>query len=130
MVRGVGGWQPPTGFLGQRPKWDGAKPSPSGEPTTTEAKRVVIVGYTGTSPVAHTRKRSNVQICVLRLSFPCALFRVGFAANRSVLRLFWAFRTVPVKCSVPTVYDRGISGFVRCTHIRRWIMAVIIRSVG
>ena len=34
-----------AGFLGQRPKWDGAKPSPSGEPTTTKAKRVVIVGY-------------------------------------------------------------------------------------
>jgi hypothetical protein len=25
----------PCGFLGQRPKWDGATPSPSGEPTTT-----------------------------------------------------------------------------------------------
>ena len=34
-----------TGFLGQSPKWVGAKPSPSGEPTTTKAKRVVIVGY-------------------------------------------------------------------------------------
>ena len=88
------------------------------------------MGYTGTSPVAHTRKRSNVQICVLRLSFPCALFRVILAANRSVLRLFWTFRTVPVRCSVPTVYDRGIPGFVHYTNIRRWIMAVIIRSVG
>ena len=26
------------------PAWDGAKPSPSGEPTTTKAKREVIVG--------------------------------------------------------------------------------------
>lgn len=41
----------PTGFLGQRPKWDGAKPSPSGEPTTTEAKPVVIVGYNKASLV-------------------------------------------------------------------------------
>ena len=88
------------------------------------------MGYTGTSPVAHTRKRSNVQICALRLSSPCALFRVILTVNRSVLRLFWAFRTVPVRCSVPTVYDRGIPGFVRYKHIRRWIMAVVIRSVG
>ena len=43
-----------AGFLGQRPKWDGATPSPSGEPTTTEAKRVVIVGYIRASPVCHT----------------------------------------------------------------------------
>ena len=49
---------------------------------------------------------------------------------RSVLRLFGAFRTVPVSCSVPTVYDREIPGFVRYKHIRRWIMAVVIRSVG
>ena len=34
-----------TGFSGQRPEWDGATPSPSGEPTTTKAERVVIVGY-------------------------------------------------------------------------------------
>ena len=27
-----------AGFLGQRPKWDGATPSPSGEPTTSGAK--------------------------------------------------------------------------------------------
>ena len=33
------------------PSWDGAKPSPSGEPTTTEAKRVVIVGYNKASLV-------------------------------------------------------------------------------
>lgn len=41
-----------AGFLGQRPKWDGAKPSPSGEPTTTEAQPVVIVGYNKASLVA------------------------------------------------------------------------------
>ena len=126
----LGADSPPTGFLGQSHKWDGATPSPSGEPTTTEAKRVVIVGYTGTSPVAHTRKRSNAQICVLRLSFPCVLFRVSFAANRTVLRLFGAFRVVSFGHSVPTVYEREIPGFVRYKHIRRWIMAVIIRSVG
>ena len=34
-----------AGFSGQRPEWDGATPSPSGEPTTTKAERVVIVGY-------------------------------------------------------------------------------------
>ena len=42
----------PTGFSGQRPEWDGAKPSPSGEPTTTEAQPVVIVGYNKASLVA------------------------------------------------------------------------------
>jgi len=42
-----------VGFLGQRPKWDGETPSPSGEPTTTKAKRVVIVGYIRASPVMH-----------------------------------------------------------------------------
>jgi len=34
------------------PSWDGARPSPSGEPTTTKAKRVVIVGYNKASLVA------------------------------------------------------------------------------
>ena len=33
------------------PSWDGARPSPSGEPTTTKAKRVVIVGYNKASLV-------------------------------------------------------------------------------
>ena len=28
-----------AGFLGQRPEWDGATPSPSGEPTTSGAQR-------------------------------------------------------------------------------------------
>jgi len=41
-----------AGFSGQRPEWDGAKPSPSGEPTTTEAKRVVIVGYIKGKPLS------------------------------------------------------------------------------
>ena len=45
-----------AGFSGQRPEWDGATPSPSGEPTTTEAKRVVIVGYIRASPVIHAPK--------------------------------------------------------------------------
>ena len=43
-------WQKEKGFLGQRHKWDGAKPSPSGDPTTTEAKRVVIMGYNKGKP--------------------------------------------------------------------------------
>ena len=38
-----------AGFSGQRPEWDGATPSPSGEPTTTKAERVVIVGYKSAS---------------------------------------------------------------------------------
>ena len=41
-----------AGFSGQRPEWDGAKPSPSGEPTTTKAKRVVIVGYIKGKPLS------------------------------------------------------------------------------
>ena len=36
---------------GAEPAWDGAKPSPSGEPTTTEAQPVVIVGYNKVSLV-------------------------------------------------------------------------------
>ena len=43
-----------TGFLGQSPKWDGAKPSPSGEPTTTKTERVVIVGYINGKPLSDT----------------------------------------------------------------------------
>ena len=40
ILKGVTLWSGCTGqtalagFLGQRPKWDGATPSPSGEPTT------------------------------------------------------------------------------------------------
>ena len=41
-----------TGFSGQRPEWDGATPSPSGEPTTTKAERVVIVGYIKGKPLS------------------------------------------------------------------------------
>ena len=41
-----------TGFLGQSPKWVGAKPSPSGEPTTTKVERVVIVGYINGKPLS------------------------------------------------------------------------------
>ena len=49
-----------AGFLGLRPKWDGATPSPSGEPTTTKAKRVVIVGYIRASPVILVPKVSAI----------------------------------------------------------------------
>ena len=49
-----------AGFLGQRPKWDGATPSPSGEPTTSERSGEVIVGYTGASTVTHARQRRLV----------------------------------------------------------------------
>ena len=41
-----------TGFSGQRPEWDGATPSPSGEPTTTKAERVVIVSYIKGKPLS------------------------------------------------------------------------------
>lgn len=41
-----------AGFSGQRPEWDGATPSPSGEPTTTKAERVVIVGYINGKPLS------------------------------------------------------------------------------
>ena len=43
-----------AGFSGQRPEWDGATPSPSGEPTTTKAERVVIVGYINGKPLSVT----------------------------------------------------------------------------
>ncbi|WP_147400735.1 hypothetical protein [Bacteroides stercoris] len=36
----------------KRPEWDGATPSPSGEPTTTKAERVVIVGYIKGKPLS------------------------------------------------------------------------------
>ncbi|MDR3821322.1 MAG: hypothetical protein Q3Y16_08615 [Bacteroides sp.] len=42
-----------SGFSGvKRPEWDGATPSPSGEPTTTKAERVVIVGYIKGKPLS------------------------------------------------------------------------------
>lgn len=40
-----------AGFSGQRPEWDGATPSLSGEPTTLERSGDVIVGYIWASPV-------------------------------------------------------------------------------
>ena len=97
----LGADSPPTGFLGQRPEWDGATPSPSGEPTTLERSGEVIVGYTGTSPVTHaTPTKSLLKSCVLSRSNSLPCIRVCFAANRAVLRLFWAFCAVIVGCPV------------------------------
>lgn len=59
----------PTGFLGQRPKWDGAKPSPSGEPTTTEAQPVVIVGYNKASLVVSAATPSACAYYLIPPSF-------------------------------------------------------------
>jgi len=39
-----------AGFSGQSHEWDGATPSPSGEPTTLKRSGEVIVGYTWASP--------------------------------------------------------------------------------
>ncbi|WP_373259647.1 hypothetical protein [Phocaeicola vulgatus] len=49
-----------AGFLGLRPKWDGATPSPSGEPTTSGAKRRSYSGlYTGQALSDKPRQRST-----------------------------------------------------------------------
>ena len=83
----------PTGFLGQSHKWDGAKPSPSGEPTTTEAKRVVIVGYIWTSPVSPPNDNGvPLEIPLSVPVFHSHLCRDSLAVIRAVLRLFMALR--------------------------------------
>jgi len=50
-----------AGFSGQRPEWDGATPSPSGEPTTSERSGEVIVGYIRASP-CHPRHDNGVPL--------------------------------------------------------------------
>ena len=82
-----------AGFLGLRPKWDGATPSPSGEPTTTEAKRVVIVGYIWTSPVSPPNDNGvPLEIPLSAPVFHSHLCRDSLAVIRAVLRLFMALR--------------------------------------
>lgn len=100
-----------AGFLGQRPKWDGATPSPSGEPTTLERSGEVIVGYTGASTVAHaTTTEYRLKSGVLRLSIPLPYVRDSYTVNRAVLYLFGAFFTALVKCYSSAIYDTGIPG--------------------
>ena len=102
-----------AGFLGQRPKWDGATPSPSGEPTTSERSGEVIVGYTGASTVTHsTPTEARLKFGVLHLSISLPYARAILIANRAVLRLFGASFPVVVRSSIPSVYDRGLVGFV------------------
>lgn len=119
-----------AGFLGQRPKWDGAKPSPSGEPTTTEAKRVVIVGYIWASPASHrttTEYRPKPRPALPEL--PC-LCRSSLAAIRAVLRLAVASYAVLAGCSVTAVFDMRIFGCFRHERIGRCIAAVTVIHIG
>lgn len=119
-----------TGFSGQRPEWDGATPSPSGEPTTTEAKRVVIVGYIWASPVSHpttTEYRSKTLPMLPDLPSLC---RSNLAAIRAVLRLAVAPCAVSAGCHVATIYDMPICGCVRHEHIGRRIVAVAVMHIG
>ena len=112
------------------PSWDGAKPSPSGEPTTTEAKRVVIVGYIWASPVSHpttTEYRSKTLPMLPDLPSLC---RSNLAAIRAVLRLAVAPCAVSAGCHVATIYDMPICGCVRHEHIGRRIVAVAVMHIG
>ena len=105
-------------------------PSPSGEPTTTEAKRVVIVGYIWASPVSHpttTEYRSKPRSALPDLPSLC---RSSLAAIRAVLCLAVASCTVLAGCHVAAVYDMPIYGCVRHEHIGRRIMAVAVMHIG
>ena len=61
-----------AGFLGQRPKWDGATPSPSGEPTTLERSGEVIVGYIQGKPCqANHDNGVPLKTCSLAYMYAC-----------------------------------------------------------
>lgn len=93
-----------AGFLGQRPKWDGATPSPSGEPTTSGAKRRSYSGlYLGKPSQSRHAYGVPLKSCAVRPSVSPGYVGVFHAAIRAVLRFFQAFYGVIAMLPVAVV---------------------------